>query len=96
MEKILHHAIIVTSNYPDLIREAHIKACEIFKDITEITEIAQNGYSSFLVTPDGSKEGWSLSDLGNRGREIFKIWLESKCLKNGDNFLKYIEVQFKG
>lgn len=30
-----------------------------------------NGYVTYALLPDGSKEGWSTSDLGDRARQIF-------------------------
>lgn len=71
-----HHAIIVTA-YNDRIYPLHVKAIDIFGDaVTEILPSAINGYRSFFVGPDGSKEGWPESDAGNARRQEFNEWLK--------------------
>ena len=99
MGYMCHHAIIVTSWDEESIVTAHKKACELFGDqnflgvisyITEITPEATNGYRSFLISPDGSKEGWETSDRGDIARNRFTRWLNSQK----DNYCEYAEVQF--
>lgn len=88
-----HHAIIVTSWNEKSIRKAHEAASKIFPHVSEIVESGMNGYSSFFVPPDGSKEGWRDSDIGNDQREIFKKWLKSnERYKDGSSSLSAIEV----
>jgi len=38
-----------------------------------------NGYSTFVLAPDGSKEGWADSDLGDRAREAFVSYFQTHC-----------------
>ena len=99
MGYMCHHAIIVISWDKGSIVAAHKKACEIFENqnflgtisyITEITPEATNGYRSFLISPDGSKEGWETSDRGDIARNRFIQWLDSQK----DNYCEYAEVQF--
>lgn len=86
MGYIRHHAIVVTGhdkwsigdNLPD-IHEAHAAALEA--GCTVVTDVAGpgvNGYSSFLVGPDGSKEGWDSSDAGDCARGRFIAWLRER------------------
>ncbi len=37
-----------------------------------------NGYLSFFVAPDGSKEGWSESQNGDEAREKLTLWLDAE------------------
>ncbi len=104
-----HHAIVVTSFNQDSIEWAHEKACEIFcanepeeydprggrvTPVTEITDKVVNGYRSFMVAPDGSKEGWSESDRADDARESFIDWLEETRYDDGSSLLCWVEVEF--
>ena len=77
---IKHHAIVVTSDIDEIIKEAHIQAKSIFKDRTsEILNSEANGYKTFFIAPDGSKEGWETSNEGDRQRARFVKWINSKA-----------------
>ena len=88
MGYIRHHAIIVTGYTEESIGRAHAKALEIFSDsipaykgrelfcwVSPISPPAINGYLTFFVGPDGSKEGWEPSDFGEELRKTFVNWL---------------------
>ena len=93
MGYIRHHAIIVTSGIDDLIELAHAKAKEIFEEtVSPIVNSATNGYRSFMVGPDGSKEGWNTSDIGNHKRQQYVSWIESQAYNDGSNSLSYAEL----
>ena len=83
-----HHAIVVTG-YEDRIKPAYAEAQARFdaRFLTGITEAAVNGYQSFLVAPDGSKEGWPESEEGDRRRASFVAYLRGQELG-------WVEVQF--
>lgn len=100
MGYVRHHAIIVTGVEPH-IYEARATAEEIFRRmgsgefpddriaaVTEVTESTMNGYQSFMVAPDGSKEWWDHSDRGNEARAEFIKWLKE------DGGMYWAEVQF--
>ena len=89
-----HHAIIVTSFDEDLINEVHARAKEIFPAVSEIVPSGINGYASFFIPPDGSKEGWSESDAGNERRELFIEYLISFRYEDGSSPLDWVEVQY--
>ncbi len=97
MGYIKHHTIIVTGySYPcDEIIEAYKKAHEIFSKyfedelvgrlINEVTSGIANVQCSFFIAPDGSKEGWTLSDNthicdADSARAEFVQWLNIKTL----------------
>jgi len=92
-----HNAIIVTSWEEDLLQKANEKAISIFGSIaavSPITPATMNGYRSFLIAPDGSKEGWDHSNIGDQKRACFINWLDAQAYDDGGNALDYVEVQF--
>lgn len=77
MGYIRHHAIVVTGN-DDTIEEARQAAIDAgCVSVTNVAHAKTNGYASFLVAPDGSKEGWDTSDEGDAARGRFIDWLNS-------------------
>lgn len=88
-----HHAIIVTSWERESLEKAHAEAKATFPDVTSIAKGTSNGYCSFLIPPDGSKEGWDESKDGDKRREDFLSWLEIHRY-DGDARLQWAEVQF--
>ena len=92
-----HHAIVVSSWDGALIVKARAKAEKAFSGVTEVSKVtsgAINGYRSFFVAPDGSKEGWGDSDLGDEARDSFILWLRQQVETDGSSCIKWIEVQF--
>jgi len=99
MGYIRHNAIIVTGSKNSCynledgegpLSKAHALAKSMFGDICPVTEIVDNktnGYSHFMVAPDGSKEGWDTSDEGDVLRERFICGLDQ---------VDYIEVEYGG
>ena len=88
---IRHHAIIVTSGDESALIKAHQVAVQCgFEEIqvSNIVEGVINGYFSFFVGPDGSKEGWDASDIGNERRDNFIVWLREQ------RHLDWVEVQY--
>ena len=98
-----HHSIIVTSVFKNDIDKARITALQTFKElngyfdekyedlVTEIFEGIANRQYTFFIIPDGSKEGWTPSDLCNTGRDLFLKWMEEN-----DTGCNYVEVIFGG
>ncbi len=92
MGYIKHHAIVVTSCDKVLIHKAHNKGEKIFANsLTEIIRSEIGGYYSFFIPPDGSKEGWDESDLGDKKRETFLNWLDKQAYEDGSNSISYAE-----
>ena len=57
MGRMRHHALIVTGTHHAAMRRAHKKARKIFtKRVSNLIPSRMNGYVSFLIPPDGSKE----------------------------------------
>jgi hypothetical protein len=88
-----HHTIAVSCMSPDLLREAHAFAVSTGAQISGIVESSINGFVSFHVAPDGSKEGWEDSAEGDARRAKIKAWLRSKAYADGSTSLKWFEVE---
>ncbi len=82
------HSIVVSA-WNDDIESAHAKASELFKWVSPISLVHTNGYRSFFVPPDGSKEGWDESDKGNDNRAAFIQWMREQ-----ETYLDWVEVQY--
>lgn len=100
MGVIVHHAILVTGTDHSERRftAAHEEALRLGMGPSPVLthNDGLNGYKSFFVPPDGSKEFWMESDEGNRRREAFKRFLRSLAYEDGSTSVKWIEVQFAG
>ena len=88
-----HHAIVVTGPYDyssDHLGEAHAKAEELIPClVSEIVRSRINGYGSFFIAPDGSKEGWDASDEGDSQRKAFIDWL-----RESESWVSWALVQY--
>lgn len=90
------HAVVVTGSREEDVIAAHQKAGNLFPDVapvTPITPAAVNGSRSFMVAPDGSKEGWTESNIGDQRRKDFIAWLRH-MQRSGTLSLNWVEVQF--
>jgi hypothetical protein len=89
-----HHAILVTSWDEESIRRAHQAAEATGATVTGIVDSPMNGYGTFLVAPDGSKEDWPDSDQGDRAREELVRWLQAQAYEDGSTPFDWAEVQY--
>lgn len=93
MGHVAHNAIIVTS-WGDRTQAALDKARSFGLATSELIPGVANSYESFLVAPDGSKEGWPESEDGDRRREWFKSWLRDQRDEEGSSHLEWVEVRY--
>lgn len=94
MSSVQHHVIIVTTYRRDLAEEAWYVAEGIFPHATHPVESSVNGYFTFFIPPDGSKEGWADSVEGDQRRDEFITWLKSKDYSDGSNPYTWVEVSY--
>ena len=95
MGYIAHHTIVITSWSGIYIKQAHAKAVELFgSQVSELVESETNGYTSFFVAPDGSKEGWAASDRADCLREDFIKWMQTA--KQQSIWLDWVEIRYGG
>lgn len=90
-----HHAIIVTGWDESRMTYAHAYAANIIgMDTTPLTRSSTNGFLTFVVVPDGSKEGWEESDRGNERRARFIEWLKSQAYYDGSCHFKWVAIVY--
>lgn len=93
MGYIVNHTISVTSSNETALRSARDFAASTGAGVSEIVTGMVNGSASFVVVPDGSKEGWEESDLGDKRREQIKLWLRARAYSDGSTPFKWFEVE---
>lgn len=83
MGYLRHECIVVNGWDTKRVARAHEAATAIFNEarmgslVSGLTQHTVNGGASFLIAPDGSKEGWEPSDRGEAARREFLEWLKS-------------------
>ncbi len=88
-----HHAIVITCYNEERIEQAVTQAKILFGGAFHITP-SQFGYYSILIAPDGSKEGWEDSDIGDCNRLAFVSWLREQVFEDGSSPFAWVEVRF--
>jgi hypothetical protein len=92
---IRHDAIVVTSFDAKYLRAARRKADALGLPVSQIVTSYTNGYVSFLIAPDGSKEGWGASDAGDGARAAWKEWAHEQR-KSEDLFIDWVHLSYAG
>lgn len=90
MGYIRDEAIIVTGT-PAACEEAVVEAVRLGLHVTSIRAHNINGRSSFLIVPDGSKEGWEDSDKGDAARAM---WIEWERANHMRLWLRWVHVGY--
>jgi len=93
MGYIRHEAIVVTSFGEEYIQKAKKFAEGLKLHTTGIVKTI-NGYCTFLIAPDGSKEGWIESDEHEQARKDWCVWADKQSV-NGVYF-DYAYISFGG
>lgn len=92
---IKHNAIVVTVAGYIGAKPMQEAADRIFGEGTCQTMKAEiNGTRTLLVPPDGSKEGWGDSDLGDAKRGAFIAWLNDQVYEDGSSPYSWVEVEY--
>lgn len=98
MGYIKHNAIVVTGASYDSIRfhKAYDKARELFgyESVSDTVKSTLNGYISFLVAPDGSKEGWPESNEYDDKRKQLADYIDSLAYDDGSNSIDFVDVGY--
>jgi hypothetical protein len=94
MGYVEHNAIVVTTWKDEILDAATARAIQIGLEVIGPSTTSINGYRSILVCPDGRKEGWDASDVGDRKRTEFTAWLNSQAYGDGSTCLDWVEVSF--
>lgn len=59
-----------------------------------VTPPNQFGYLTALLPPDGSKEGWQDSDIGDNSRASFIALIESFNYEDGSSPFSWVEISY--
>ena len=94
MGYIKHHAIVVTTWDTDLVPKLLESAHKMDLEVLCSQPTYVNGYTTIVLCPDGSKEGWDESDRGDAARFAFKAWLHTFDYEDGGSPLEWVEVAY--
>lgn len=94
---VQHTAIVVTHWNKENVLGAKAKAMKLGLITTEVTESEVNGYTSFMVAPDGSKLGWPNRVQADEARQKFCDWMdEGRDPYISERYVDYVMVNFGG
>lgn len=87
-----HDAIIVTAFRDADIQAGADRADQIGLTRTSVAVGPSNHHPTFLIVPDGSKEGWADSDFGDVLRGEWKAWARGAYAERV--FLEWVHVSY--
>lgn len=94
MGYVRHDSIIVTTWNPEGIERALAIARQAGLNVLGPSRPTINGYQTLCVVPDGSKEGWIDSDVGDSRRRDFLAWLEGQGYDDGSSCFEWCAVSY--
>lgn len=89
-----HDAIVVTSWKRDALEAAVQKARDFGLEVLGPSAEVINGISTFLVCPDGSKEGWDESDEFDGKRAQFLEYLNGERYEDNSSCLSWVALAY--
>ena len=102
LRNIKHHIVVVTAHDAKLAEDLRKRISELYKRnmeakngfqlISPIVSSLINNYHTFFIGPDGSKEGYDLSDDGDNIRAKVLELLESYQTDDGTFPVNYVEL----
>jgi hypothetical protein len=110
MGTIIHHGMMITSSSKKHINMVHRKAIRLFDDpkiieewggkgleiVSPIFNARMGGYYSFCIFPDGSQEGWDMSDDYEELRHKLIEYIWERRYKDGSNSVDFVEFRYGG
>lgn len=104
MKNIIHHTIIVTvkdlklaekiKSEISFLYKKNMEAKNGFELISPIVPSLINNFYSFFICPDGSKEGYDLSDDGDNIRAKTILLLNAYKSKDEESGINYVELSY--
>lgn len=91
-----HDAIVVTNWNTEAVRLAHSYAERCGLRPSPVLGPFMNGYASFLIPPDGSKEGWPESDEFDAQRSEWKQLIAENFGDEHRRWVSWVHVSFAG
>ncbi len=96
MSYIKLEAIVVSSWSRSLLSEAHDKAKDLGLYVSSIGQQRLNGYRSFLIEPEASKERCEDREEFERKQDDFVAWCEAQRHDDGSSSISWVRVRFGG
>jgi hypothetical protein len=94
MGHIRHDAIVITSWKKEALEAAATFARNQGFTVIGPSAPLINDYSTILICPDGSKEGWAESDAFDAKRQAFLKYLDSVRYDDGSSPLDWASVAY--
>jgi hypothetical protein len=102
LRNIRHHILVITVHEQKLAEELRKQISELYKKnmeakngfqlISPVVQSLINNYYTFFIAPDGSKEGYDLSDDGDRVRAKVVALLDTYKTTDGTFPVSYVEL----
>lgn len=95
MGLIQHNSVIISGNsaYQEQFRQVYEYAQQLFGTlVTPVIQPEINGDMFFFISPDGSKEGWSISNEYDTKRSELCDFIDSFACDDGSNSVRYVDV----
>jgi hypothetical protein len=101
LRNIKHHTIVVSCNDHKKLEKVRAEVVEMYKKymeakgfqlISPVIDSLINGYCSFFIAPDGSKEGYDASDDADKIRKLVVKYLMSPEMKSGE--VHFVEISY--
>ena len=89
-----HDAIVVTSWKSEAIEAAASKARECGLEVIGPSNETINGIRTLLVCPDGSKEGWDVSNAFNAKRAEYLKYLNGIRYEDNSSCLEWVALSY--
>ncbi len=104
MRNIRHHAIVVTAQDKKFLEKLHKETLTHFDQslsvrikgflVSPLVSSFINDYHSFLIAPDGSKEGYDTSEEADLARRSYLDRLEEIRKNEPERDLHFVEVLY--
>ena len=94
MGYVRHDAIVVTSWQREALEAAAEKARNLGLEVLGPSADVTNGIATFLVCPDGSKEGWDESDEFDEKRAQFLAYLNGERYADNSSCLSWVALAY--
>jgi hypothetical protein len=94
MGTMVHHAVVVTSWSVDALLAAKDRAEALGFQVLGPSEAVMNSVRTFMVCPDGSKEGWAESDKFDLKRDEFIEYLKRTLDEDDFSPLSWVAVAY--
>ena len=95
MGYIKHNVMIFTSwDKRNLIKVRKFATTLLGSLVTNIKSSNVNSTFTFFIAPDGSKEGWTESDIADDCRQKIADFVNSMAYSDGSNVITFVDVSY--